>query len=209
MAEGMSHHLLIKINELTKIVSVTYILSYLFVTLSLDPSVSLKGSLLFDAQVLFSLRLSFFFSGTSASDVHFQAYLLDGLMRWNADRTRAAVSSSESGPESYSGILIQAVNELSEDVLGRKIKSNVQSVGIYTGEQIGVEYLYSQTGEILKDNTLEDEDVRSPREEPLSDINPDQLTDEGFNEDEDETIAQAEQVFTVPLGGERGKCTFP
>ena len=135
--------------------------------------------------------------------------MLDGLMRWNADRTRAAVSSSESGPESYSGILIQAVNELSEDVLGRKIKSNVESVGIYTGEQIGVEYLYSQTGEILKDNTLEDEDVRPPREEPLSDINPDQLTDEGFNEDEDETIAQAEQVFTVPLGGERGKCTFP
>ena len=148
-----------------------------------------------------------FIAGTSASDVHFQAYLLDGLMRWNADRAIAGVSSTESGPETYSGILTQAVNELSEDVLGKKMKSNFQNIGIYTGELIGVEYLYNQTGEILKDNTLEDEDVRPPGEEPLSDINPNQI-DEGFDEDEDETIAQAEQVFSVPLTNDRGKCTF-
>lgn len=145
----------------------------------------------------------FFFSGTSASDIHFKAYLLDGLMRWNADRASAAVSSTQSGPESYSGLLIQAVNELSEDVLGKKMKSNVQNIGIHTGEMIGVEYLFNQTGEILKDNNLEDEDLRPDREEPLSDINPDQI-DEGFSENEDETIAVAEQVFS----GDRGKCTF-
>ena len=138
-------------------------------------------------------------SGTSASDIHFQAYLLDGLVRWNADHTSAAVSSTESGPESYNG----AVNELSEDVLGKKIKSSVQNIGIHTGEMIGVEYLFNQTGEILKDTTLEDEDLRPDREEPLSDINPDQI-DEGFDEHEDETIACAEQVFS----GDRGKCTF-
>jgi len=98
-----------------------------------------------------------FISGTSASAAHFQAYLLDGLMRWNADRASAAVSSTESGTESYSGLLIQAVNELSEDALGKKRKSNVQNIEIHTGEIIGVEYLLNQTGEILKDNTLEDE----------------------------------------------------
>lgn len=124
-------------------------------------------------------------------------------MRWNADRASAAVSSTQSGPESYSGLLIQAVNELSEDVLGKKMKSNVQNSGIHTGEMIGVEYLFNQTGEILKDNNLEDEDLRPDREEPLSDINPDQI-DEGFSENEDETIAVAEQVFS----GDRGKCTF-
>ena len=145
----------------------------------------------------------FFFPGTSASDIHFKAYLLDGLMRWNADRASAAVSSTQSGPESYSGLLIQAVNELSEDVLGKKMKSNVQNIGIHTGEMIGVEYLFNQTGEILKDNNLEDEDLRPDREEPLSDINPDQI-DEGFSENEDGTIAVAEQVFS----GDRGKCTF-
>jgi len=113
------------------------------------------------------------------------------------------VSSTQSGPESYSGLLIQAVNELSEDVLGKKMKSNVQNIGIHTGEMIGVECLFNQTGEILKDNNLEDEDLRPDREAPLSDINPDQI-DEGFSENEDETIAVAEQVFS----GDRGKCTF-
>jgi len=67
-----------------------------------------------------------------------------------------------------------------------------------------VEYLYNQTGEVLSENTLEDEDVQAPGEELLSDLNPDQL-DEGFVETEDETIAGAEQVFTVPEGSEKGK----
>lgn len=49
--------------------------------------------------------------GTSASDMHFQAYLLQGLSRWNADRAAAAVTSSPS-PESktYSGLLCESVN---------------------------------------------------------------------------------------------------
>ncbi|KAK3729301.1 hypothetical protein QZH41_011429, partial [Actinostola sp. cb2023] len=110
--------------------------------------------------------------GTSASDMHFQAYLLEGLQRWNADRATNAVSNAVSGPESYSGVLCQVVNELSEDVLGKAIRPDVQKVGIYTGERIGVEYLYNQT-------------------------------DEGFVEIEDETIAGAEQVFTVPEGSEK------
>ena len=60
---------------------------------------------------------------------------------------------------------------LSEDVLGKKVKPNVQNIGIYTGEMIGVEYLFNQTGEILKDNTLVDEDMMPQGEEPLSDVN--------------------------------------
>ena len=159
------------------------------------------------SQILQSITLFSFILGTSASDVHFQAYLLDGLMRWNSDHSSAAVSSTELGPESYNGLLIHAVNELSEDVLGKKVKPNVQNIGIYTGEMIGVEYLFNQTGEILKDNTLVDEDMTQQEEEPLSDVNPDQI-DVGFIEDEDETIAPAEQVFTVPLGDERGKCAL-
>ena len=108
-----------------------------------------------------------------------------------------AVSTAAKGPESYNGSLVQAVNELSEDVLGKKIKSNVQKIGVYTGELIGVEYLYSQTGEILKNSTLEEDNAQQPEEEPLSDINPDQLADEGFEETEDDTVAEAGQVFTM------------
>ena len=159
------------------------------------------------SQILQSITLFSFILGTSASDIHFQAYLLDGLMRWNSDHSSAAVSSTELGPESYSGLLIHAVNELSEDVLGKKVKPNVQNIGIYTGEMIGVEYLFNQTGEILKDNTLVNEDMTQQEEEPLSDVNPDQI-DEGFDEDEDETIAPTDQVLTVPLGNERGKCAL-
>ena len=159
------------------------------------------------SQIQQSITLFSFILGTSASDIHFQAYLLDALMRWNSDHASAAVSSTELGPESYSGLLIHAVNELSEDVLGKKVKPNVQNIGIYTGEMIGVEYLFNQTGEILKDNTLVNEDMTQQEEEPLSDVNPDQI-DEGFNEDEDETIAPTDQVLTVPLGNERGKCAL-
>lgn len=134
--------------------------------------------------------------------MHFQAYLLDSLMRWNADRATSAVSGITKGPETYCGALYQAVNELSEDVLGKELKPNVQKVGIYTGEMIGVEYLYSQTGEVLKENMLE-EDIRQPGQELLSHLDPDQV-DKGFEETDDETIAIAEQVFIVPSGSGKG-----
>ena len=42
----------------------------------------------------FHLHLSRFIPGTSASAVHYQAYLLDGLTRWNAARSAAAIESS-------------------------------------------------------------------------------------------------------------------
>ena len=72
--------------------------------------------------------------GTSASDVHFQAYLLEGLCRWNADRATAAVTSSTpSDTKTYSGLLCQTVNALSESVLGRKLKPGFQQIGKYSG----------------------------------------------------------------------------
>ena len=38
-----------------------------------------------------------FVAGTSASAVHFQAYLVEGLVRWNAARARAALQGREGG----------------------------------------------------------------------------------------------------------------
>lgn len=43
----------------------------------------------------FHLHLARFIPGTSASDVHYQAYLLDGLVRWNTERARAAYTIAE------------------------------------------------------------------------------------------------------------------
>ena len=76
-------------------------------------------------------------AGTSASDMHFQAYLLEGISRWNADRAAAAVTScTSSESKTYSGLLCQSVNELSESVLGRKLKPNFHQIGKYTGMRI-------------------------------------------------------------------------
>lgn len=51
----------------------------------------------------------------------FQAYILDGLARWNEDREDAATSQGKQGYYSYSGHLRHATNVLEEDVLGNKL----------------------------------------------------------------------------------------
>jgi len=62
----------------------------------------------------------FEFTGTLASDTFFQAYLLDGLARWNEDRAVAA-TTDEQQPHSYNHLLRHAVNTLAEEVMGKKI----------------------------------------------------------------------------------------
>ena len=76
-------------------------------------------------------NLKFFYClGTSASDVHFQAFLIEGLVRWNQDREVAATSSSQ---PSYDKMLIYAVNSLARTVTGQDIVHGFQIPGKYTG----------------------------------------------------------------------------
>ncbi|XP_070403353.1 uncharacterized protein [Nothobranchius furzeri] len=138
----------------------------------------------------FHLHMNRFIPGTLASDTFFQAYLLDGLARWNEDRSMSAEGRSE--PHSYSGLLRHAANQLSQEVLG---KSCVNYTGpqAYTGELIGVEYLYNQTGDVLEDRrvaiaALETEDVAVAE-------------DEGFEESEvfvDLTVPILETTLQTP-----------
>ncbi|XP_073727112.1 uncharacterized protein [Misgurnus anguillicaudatus] len=72
----------------------------------------------------FHLHLNRFIPGTLASDTFFQAYLLDGLARWNEDRAVAA-TTDEQQPHSYSHLLRHAANILSEEVMGMKISPYV------------------------------------------------------------------------------------
>ncbi|RVE59135.1 hypothetical protein OJAV_G00200930 [Oryzias javanicus] len=60
-----------------------------------------------------------FITGTLASDVFFQAYLLDGLARWKEERAVAA-TTDEQQPCSYNHLLRRAANSLSEEVLGKE-----------------------------------------------------------------------------------------
>ena len=62
-----------------------------------------------------------FITGSTASDTHFQAYLLEGLKRWNEDRDRQKLKETQKISTSYSGVLRHAVNELSLQVFSKKI----------------------------------------------------------------------------------------
>lgn len=84
---------------------------------------------------MFILFIIFFFfnTGTSANDLHFQAFLLEGLVRWNRDRELAAVTLTDSSPSSYDCALTSAVNLLSHSVLGRELYPNFKGPNKYTG----------------------------------------------------------------------------
>ncbi|CAB1441186.1 unnamed protein product [Pleuronectes platessa] len=96
----------------------------------------------------FHLHLCQFIPGTSANDLHFQVYLLEGLVRWNEDRARAAVAGNarRSTARCYNARLLSSVNRLSKKFMGITLVENFTQPWEYTGELIGLEYLYSQTG---------------------------------------------------------------
>ncbi|KAL8622718.1 hypothetical protein ACOMHN_009352 [Nucella lapillus] len=91
----------------------------------------------------FHLHLNRFIPGNSASDLHYQVYLLDGLKRWNQDRAQAATGNGRD-PLTYSGLLCHGVNTQYQRVFGQPIIAGFSRPHKYTGELIGMEYLYSQ-----------------------------------------------------------------
>ncbi|KAK7105237.1 hypothetical protein V1264_016643 [Littorina saxatilis] len=64
----------------------------------------------------FHLHLNCFIPGSTASDLHFQAYMVEGLARWNQDRAQAATSVS-SNLGTYSRRLRHVANQLSVELL--------------------------------------------------------------------------------------------
>ncbi|XP_077959181.1 uncharacterized protein LOC120819758 [Gasterosteus aculeatus] len=137
----------------------------------------------------FHLHLNRFIPGTRASAKHFQAFLVDGLVRWNEDRAAAAAPPPAAvegrlGPlHSYSGHLKHVLNQKSQRVLGLQMVKDFTEPAEYTGELIGVEYLYQQTGKVLEDVSL---DPDTPDEAPAIEALEE---DEGIEEDvEDPTV---------------------
>ena len=70
-------------------------------------------------------------SGTSASAMHFQAYLMEGLVRWNENR--AAAAADENHPHSYSSLLKHVVRSLGSTVLQKDLVPDYRHPGKYTG----------------------------------------------------------------------------
>ena len=92
----------------------------------------------------FHLHIARFIPGTSASAVNFQAYLLDGLTRWNAARASTALQSSTGSLRTFDLRLQEKVNSLGQTVLGQPVLPLYRPPAQYTGECFGVEYLYRQ-----------------------------------------------------------------
>ncbi|KAK5605738.1 hypothetical protein CRENBAI_006887 [Crenichthys baileyi] len=134
----------------------------------------------------FHLHLDRFIPGTSASARYFQAFLVDGVVRWNEDRAAAAApadaADTRTSLHSYSGHLKHALNQKSQRVLGHQMVEDFTKPAAYTGELIGLEYLFRQTGSVFEEinmdpdapdegaavSTLEDEDegIQSDEEDP-------------------------------------------
>ena len=95
----------------------------------------------------FHLHLARFVPGSSAGAVNFQAYVLDGICRWNSARAAAAVQSPTTETlRTFNLRLMSRVNQLNQSVFGEVVFSRYQPPLPYTGEQFGVHYLYHQTG---------------------------------------------------------------
>ncbi|KAI3352043.1 hypothetical protein L3Q82_020858, partial [Scortum barcoo] len=127
----------------------------------------------------FHLHLNRFIPGTKANSLNFQLFLLEGLNRWNQDRAAQSLATKPSGLFSYSGDLVQSVNTNSLKVLGRKYVPSFHPPLQYTGEPIGVEYLYRQTGQPIQDMNPDSEET----DELLEDLKiEEEQEDEGFED---------------------------
>ncbi|XP_042567382.1 uncharacterized protein si:ch73-112l6.1 [Cyprinus carpio] len=107
----------------------------------------------------FHLHLNRFVPGTSANALHFQMYLLEGLVQWNEARGVAAVEGASREEICYGGQMLQYCNALSQQLLGLKLAQDYTSPGEYTGELFGVEYLYSQTSRAFEEDLGVDPDI--------------------------------------------------
>lgn len=87
--------------------------------------------------------------------MHFQAYLMEGLCRWNAARSAAAISARPSNLRTFDVEAQMKLHELSVELLGRPVDPHFCPPSKYTGELFGIEYLYAETGICPDDDDID------------------------------------------------------
>jgi len=123
-------------------------------------------------------------TGTTASDAYFQALLLEGISRWNDDRMTAAVANATQKYRCFDDKLKSEHSRLSTKLWGRSVVEHRPPLR-YTGELLGLEYLYSQTGRSLSLVTSDtDADMDQVEKEELV-----KEDDDGYVEAEDMTVS--------------------
>ncbi|MED6249845.1 hypothetical protein ATANTOWER_020645 [Ataeniobius toweri] len=127
----------------------------------------------------FHLHLNRFIPGSSANSLNFQVYLLEGLHWWNQDRRVAALATEKSPLCCYTGDLLPSVNNNYEKLFGRKLAPEFCPPARCTGELIGLQYLFRQTGQALQDMNPDSEETARLVEEHDAVVDEE---DEGFSE---------------------------
>ncbi|XP_067281933.1 uncharacterized protein [Pseudorasbora parva] len=94
----------------------------------------------------FHQHLNQLIPGVPTCSAFFQICLLDALVRWNE-----ATTATSGSLKATSSFLQHAVNQLEEEVFQKKVLSTM-STNKYTGELIGLEYLYWQNGDAFQDS---------------------------------------------------------
>ncbi|XP_031423253.1 uncharacterized protein LOC116220492 isoform X2 [Clupea harengus] len=153
----------------------------------------------------FYLHLNRFIPGTSANNLNFQIYLLEGLHRWNQDRGGAALATGPSALSGYSGDLLHRVNTNYEKLFGRKVAPEFCPPSRYTGELIGIQYLFRQTGQALQDMHPDSEEAAQFIEE--HDVEDSLEEDECFSDVTDDPTVLDPEVLQAPASQVLGPST--
>ena len=103
----------------------------------------------------FHRHLLNFIPGTSANYVHFQAYLVDGICRWNSLRKDPLIGSPMSEVRSFDFELTGRFNQLHAEIFGTPFDKKTLP-NKYTGEAIGIEFLFNQTNQSFSETYIDD-----------------------------------------------------
>ncbi|KAL1269406.1 hypothetical protein QQF64_031695 [Cirrhinus molitorella] len=133
-------------------------------------------------------------AGTSASDLHFQMYLIEGLVQWNEARAVAAVEGGSRRDICYGGQLQRYANMLSQQFMGLNLAEDYTALANYTAEDIQPPGLSSDTAKSSLPEPM--------REEPPPQIQGVQsnLAESSFPEPIDDPPTQSQMESLGPDG---------
>lgn len=123
------------------------------------------------------------FLGTAANSVAFQAFLLDGVTRWNADRAVGAVQDPDNTLYTFDKFLQHQLNSLTMSIRNEEFSPHFTPPGKYTGELIGVEYLRSQSDSFV------DKDLEKEIDDAFED----------YQSEADETTEETQEIHDLTL----------
>ena len=121
------------------------------------------------------------FLETAANSVAFQAFLLDGVTRWNAGRAVGAVQDPDNTLYTFDKFLQHQLNSLTMSIRNEEFSPPFTPPGKYTGELIGVEYLRSQSDSFV--------DLEKEIDDAFED----------YQSEEDETTEERQEIHDLTL----------